>query len=86
MTSFSDNIYYKIKVIILRNHAVFWSIDDFLLHQFFPLNPPNRMQIQNKNDNKFILDTLSYSPFLLLHSSVWETKHFLGLIVIWNKI
>lgn len=35
----------------------------FLLHQFFPLNPPNRMQIQNKNDNKFILDTLSYSPF-----------------------
>lgn len=30
----------------------------FLLHQFFPLNPPNRMQIQNKNDNKFILDTV----------------------------
>lgn len=44
------------------------------------------MQIQNKNDNTFILDTLSYSPFLLLHSSVWETKYILGLIVIWNKI
>lgn len=51
---------------------------------FYYINPPNRMQIQIKNDNKFILDTLSYSPFLLLHSSVWETKHFLALIVIWN--
>lgn len=37
---------------------------------FYYINPPNRMQIQIKNDNKFILDTLSYSPFLLLHSSV----------------
>lgn len=66
MTSFSDNIYYKKKVIILRNHAVFWSIDVFLLHQFFPLNPPNRMQIQNKNDNTFILRYFELFPFIIV--------------------
>lgn len=42
----------------------------YYINSFQSLNPPKRTQIQNKNDNKFILDTLSYSPFLLLRSSV----------------
>lgn len=59
---FNKQQLWNISFIILRHLAVYEAFDVLLLHWFFPLNPPNRIEIQRRI-NKEMLDTLSYSPF-----------------------